>query len=106
MMSAVTVSPPVKPVKFVGQYTSNADGTWSIPGMVSTLRYWVQPMSANAFVESLNITGTTLTGTFKMANTGVLGITLGNLASISAFANPSSPVTFNLFAAEDQTLGS
>ena len=104
-MSSVTVQAPVKPVKFVGAYTSNADGTFSIANMMAGLRYWVQPIGAGAFInDTFSVSGSTVSGSFKQANTGGLGITLGTLLTVQAFNAPSAPVTFNLFAAEDQPL--
>jgi len=104
-MSGGVVQAPVKPVKFVGAYTSNADGTFSIPNLMSGLRYWVQPVGAGAFInDTFSMSGTTLAGSFKQANTGGLGITLGTLLTVQAFNTPASPVTFNVFAAEDQPL--
>lgn len=93
------------PWRMIGQYVSNADGTFAIPNMVAGLRYWVQPVGSGAFLQdTLGLSGTTLNGSFKQANTGGLGITLGTLLTVQAFNAPAGPVTFNLFAAQDMPL--
>lgn len=105
MSSGVSSSLYNSPWRMVGQYTSNSDGTFSIPNLMAGIRYWVQPVGLGAFInDNLAVTGTTVSGSFKQANTGGLGITLGTLLTVQAFNAPSSPVVFNLMAASDQAL--
>ena len=93
------------PWRMVGQYTSNADGTFSISNLMAGLRYWVQPVGSGAFLnDTFAVSGNTVSGSFKQANTGGLGITLGTLLTVQAFNTPATPVVFNLFAAADQAL--
>lgn len=68
------------------------------------LRYWVQPMTAGEFANSMTITGNNATVTFRKFKTDGLGITLGTLLTVSVFEASSGSVDFNLFAAEDQAL--
>lgn len=92
-------------MRMVGQFVSAADGSFSIANLIAGIRYWVQPIGAGAFFnDSLSLSGTTLNGSFKQANTGGLGITLGTLLTVQAFNTPSAPVTFNVYAAEDMSL--
>lgn len=102
-MSGTSVLPPVKPVKLVGAYTTNSSGTWTGPVMAG-LRYWVQPMTAGEFANSMTLVGSTATVTFRKFKASGLGITLGTLLSVSVFEDNSGAVDFNLFAAEDQPL--
>lgn len=102
-MSGGVIQAPVKPVKLVGAYTTNATGTWTGTVMAG-LRYWVQPMTAGEFANSMAIVGSTATVTFRKFKSGGLGITLGTLLSVSVFEDTSGAVDFNLFAAEDQPL--
>jgi hypothetical protein len=96
------VPPEVKPVKLVGTYTSNASGVWS--GTINpALRYWVQPMTAGEFANSLAIAGNQLTVSFRKFKAGGLGITLGTLLTVTAFEDTPGQVSFNLFGAEEFT---
>lgn len=105
MSGGVTSSLYNSPWRMVGQYTSNSDGTFSIANLMAGLRYWVQPVGAGAFInDTFSVTGNTVSGSFKQANTGGLGITLGTLLTVQAFNAPSAPIVFNLFAAADQVL--
>lgn len=90
----------VRPVKLVGTFTSTASGVWSGP-VTAGLRYWVQPMTAGEFANSLALAGSTLTVTFKKFRAGGLGLNLGTLLSVSIFEDSAGSVSFNLFAAED-----
>lgn len=104
-MSGIVSGLYTSPWRMIGQYTSNSDGTFSVSNLMAGIRYWVQPMGAGAFFnDMLSLSGTTVTGSFKQANTGGLGITLGTLLTVQAFATPTAPVVFNLFAAQDQIL--
>lgn len=88
------------PVKHASQRTTDSTGLWTgtvLPG----LRYWVQPMTAGEFTNSLSITGSTATIQFKKFKAGGLGITLGTLLSVQAFEDVSGAVVFNLVGAED-----
>lgn len=102
-MSSTSVLPPVKPVKLVGAYTTNSSGIWSGP-LVASLRYWVQPMTAGEFANSLTLSGGNGTVTFRKFKTDGLGITLGTLLTVSLFEASSGVVEFSLFAAEDISL--
>lgn len=102
-MSGGMIQAPVKPVKLVGAYTTNASGTWT-GTVLSGLRYWVQPMTAGEFANSMTIAGSTGTVTFRKFKASGLGITLGTLLTVSAFEDSPGSVDFNLFAAEDQPL--
>lgn len=88
------------PVKYVQQITTAADGTWSA-NVIAGLRYWIQPISVGEFANSMQLTGSVATGTFKKFKTGGLGITLGTLLTVEAFEASSGPVTFNLIGASD-----
>ena len=102
-MSGGVVQAPVKPVKLVGAFTTDNTGTWS-GQVLSGLRYWVQPMTAGEFANSMTITGGTGTVKFRKFKPDGLGITLGTLLTVSAFETSPGPVEFNLFAAEDINL--
>lgn len=102
-MSGGMIQAPVKPVKLVGAYTTNSNGTWTGTVMAG-LRYWVQPMTAGEFANSMVIAGNSATVTFRKFKPSGLGITLGTLLSVSVFEDNSGPVEFNLFAAEDHPL--
>lgn len=95
--------PPVKPVKLVGSYTSNSSGTWT-GTVIAGLRYWVQPMTAGEFANSLTLNGSTLTVNFRKFKTDGLGITLGTLLTVSLFEPSPGAVDFSLFAAEELPL--
>ena len=101
-MSGGATFPTPKPVKLVGSYTTNSSGSWT-GQVMSGLRYWVQPMTAGEFANSLTMAGSDLTVTFKKFRTGGLGLNLGTLLSVSIFETSSGAVDFNLFAAEDLT---
>lgn len=101
-MSGGAMFPPVKPVKLVGAFTTDATGTWS-GSVIDGLRYWVQPMTAGEFANSMTIAGGTGTVKFRKFKADGLGITLGTLLTVSAFEVSPGPVSFNLFAAEDMT---
>lgn len=101
-MSGGTLFPPVKPVKLVGAFQTNASGTWT-GTMMSGLRYWVQPMTAGEFANSVSLSGSNVTVQFKKFKAGGLGITLGTLLTVTAFEDTPGAVDFNLFAAEDMT---
>jgi len=88
------------PIKHAAQKTTDINGLWSgtvLPG----LRYWVQPMTAGEFANSLTISGSTATVQFKKFKAGGLGITLGTLLSVQAFEDVSGTVTFNIVGSED-----
>lgn len=99
-MSGGATFPASSPVKHAAQRTTDGAGLWSgtvIPG----LRYWVQPMTAGEFTNSLVVTGSTATVQFKKFKAGGLGITLGTLLSVQAFEDVSGAVTFNIVGSED-----
>lgn len=101
-MSGIVSALYANPMRMVGQFATAADGTFSLTNLIAGLRYWVQPIGAGAFFnDTLSLSGTTLSGSFKQANTGGLGITLGTLLTVQAFSAPTAPVTYNLYAAQD-----
>lgn len=88
------------PIKHASQRTTDGNGLWS-GTVLPNLRYWVQPMTAGEFANSLTIVGSTATVQFKKFKTGGLGITLGTLLSVQAFEDVSGAVTFNIVGSED-----
>lgn len=88
------------PVKHASQRTTDGAGAWT-GTVLSGLRYWVQPMTAGEFANSLTVTGTSATVTFKKFKAGGLGITLGTLLSVQAFEDVTGTVVFNLIGSED-----
>lgn len=88
------------PVRYVQQITTASDGTWTAQ-VIAGLRYWVQPMTAGEFANSMQLNGATASGSFKKFKSGGLGITLGTLLTVTAFEDSPGPVTFNLIGASD-----
>lgn len=88
------------PVKHTSSKATDANGAWS-GSVIAGLRYWVQPMTAGEFANSMSLSGSTLTVNFRKFKASGLGITLGTLLSVQAFEDTSGVVNFNLFGSED-----
>lgn len=93
-------------VKFVRRdLQSDPNGVAVVPLPVSGLAVTISPSTDGIVVKS-RVLGANAQGqpivtiAFRRLNTGLLGITLGNLASIGIFQTPVGVVTFDLFAAE------
>lgn len=89
----------ISPIKHCSSRTTDGTGVWT-GTVVSGLKYWVQPYTAGEFANSISLSGSTLTVTFRKFKASGLGITLGTLLSVSAFEDVSGAVDFNLIGSE------
>lgn len=95
-MLAFVYSLPVLSPRYAKSFTTSASGVWS--GSVPTGMLWrVQPMTAGEFNNSISVSGTTCTVTFRKFRTGGLGLNIGTLLSVSIFEDSPGAVVFNLF---------
>ena len=83
---------------------TNASGVLAIPVPLANMAVSVTPRTLGAMIDTIVETSPggvyTITVTFKKLNTGLLGITLQNLANITILAASPGVITFDFFAAE------